>query len=91
MEVNHLACIDFVLCASPLAILGQLVLHEFIPEITLLLEFFFNVRRAALSYVVFVQVFLEHLERNSHLLRGPFLEDFLSLNWKVEVCGDLSP
>ena len=88
MEVNLLAFIDFVLCASPL---GQLVLHEFIPEITLLLEFFFKVKRAALPDVVFVQVFLERLERNSHLLHDPFLEDFLSLSWKVEVCGDLSP
>jgi hypothetical protein len=78
MEVFLLARIVFVLSCSLIAILGQLVLHEFIPESTP--EVFLKVWREALFDVVFVQAFLERLESNSHLLHDLFLEDFLFVN-----------
>jgi hypothetical protein len=90
MEVFLLARIVFVPSCSLLAVLGQLVQHEFIPESTLPLEVFLKVWREALFDVVFVQIFLEHLQSNSHLLHDPFLEDFLFANWKVEVLFHLS-
>ena len=91
MKVYLLARILFGFCCPFLTGLGQFILHKCIPKRTLFLEVLLEVWHAALLYVVFVQVLLERLERNSHLLRDPFLEDFLSLSWKVEVCGDLSP
>jgi hypothetical protein len=48
-------------------------------------------QREALFDVVFVHVFLERLESNSHLLHDPFLEDFLFFSWKIEVLFQISP
>jgi hypothetical protein len=76
MEVLLLARIVFVPSCSLLAILGQLVLYEFIPKRTLLLVVILKVLCEALFDVVFVQVFLERLESNSHLLHDPILQEF---------------
>src|SRR6185312_13551573 len=77
MKVHVLARVLFGLCCPFLAGLGQFVLHKCIPKWTLLLE----VWHAALLYVVFVQVLLKRLERNSHLLHDPILKDFFFVLW----------
>ena len=85
MEVLFLASILFGLCYSLLAILGQFVLHKCIPVRTLILEVLLKVWGEALFYVVFVQVFLERLESNSHLLHDPIIKDFFFVLWETEV------
>ena len=42
----------------------------------LLLEHFLKAWREALFDIVLVQIFLEYLESNSHLLHDPILKDF---------------
>jgi hypothetical protein len=76
MEVLLLARIVFAPTCSLLAILGQLVLHKFILKGTLLLVVILKVWREALFDVVFVQVFLERLESNSHLLHDQSFRTF---------------
>jgi hypothetical protein len=80
----------FVPSSSLLAILRQLVLHECIPIRMLLLEVFLKVWREALFDVIGVHIFLERLERNSHHLHDPFLQDFFFVIWEIEVHFHLS-
>ena len=91
MEVLLFASILFGLCCSLLTILGQFVLHKCIPIRTLILEVLLEVWGEAPFYVVFVQVFLKRLERNSHLLHDPILEDFFLVFWKAEVSFHICP
>jgi hypothetical protein len=91
MEVLPFASMFFVPSCSLLAVLGQLVLHEFIPIMTLLLEVLLKVWREALLDVIGIHVFLECLESNSHLLHDPFLQDFFFVIRKTEVHFHLSP
>ena len=91
MEVLLFASILLGLCCSLLAILRQFVLRKCIPIRTLILEVFLKVWREALFYLVFGQVFLERLERNSHLLHDPILEDFFFVLWKTEVPFHICP
>ena len=91
MKVYLLARVLFGLCCPFLVGLGQFVLHKCIPKSTLLLEVLLEVWHAALLYVVFVQVLLERLERNSHLLHDPILKDFFFVLWETEVLFDIYP
>ena len=61
------------------------------PIRTLLLEVFLEVWHEALLYEVFVQVLLERLESNSHLLHDPILKDFFFVLWETEVLFDICP
>ena len=91
MKVYLFAHVLFGLCCPFLAGLRQFVLHKCIPKRTLLLEVFLEVWHAALLYVVFVQVLLEHLERYSHLLHDTILKDFFFVLWETEVLFDIYP
>ena len=91
MKVYLLARILFGLCCPFLAGLGQFVLHKCIPKRTLLLEVLLEVWHTTLLYVVFVQVLLERLERNSHLLHDPILKDLFFVLWETEVLFDIYP
>src|SRR6185503_13811479 len=91
MKVYLLARVLFGLCYPFLAGLGQFVLHKCNPKRTLLLEVLLEVWHAALLYVVFVQVLLERLERNSHLLHDPILKDFFFVLWETEALFDICP
>ena len=89
MKVFLFARVLFGLFCPFLAGLGQFVLHKCNLKRTLLLEVFLEVWHAALLYVVFIQVLLERLERNSHLLHDPILKDFFFVLWETEVLFDI--
>ena len=91
MKVYLFARVLFGLCYPFLTGLGQFVLHKCIPKWTLLLEVLLEVWHAALLYVVFVQVLLERLERNRHLLHDPILKDFFFVLWETEVLFHIIP
>ena len=91
MKVFLFARVIFGLCCPFLTGLGQFVLHKCIPKRMLLLEVFLEVWHEALLYVVFVQVLLERLQRNSHLVRDPILKDFFFVLWETEVSFDICP
>ena len=91
MKVYLLSRVLFGLCCPFLTGLGQFVLHKCIPKRMLLLEVFLEVWHAALLYVVFVQILLERLERNSHLLHDPILKDLFFVLWETEVLFDICP
>ena len=91
MKVYLFARVLFGLCCPFLAGLGQFVLHKCIPKRMLLLEVLLEVWHAALLYVVFVQVLLERLERNIHLLHDSILKYFFFVLWKTEVLFDIYP
>ena len=61
------------------------------PKMTFLHEVLLEVWHAALLYVVFVQVLLERLERNIHLLHDLILKDFFFVLWETEVLFDIFP
>ena len=75
MKVYLFARVIFGLYRHFPAVLGEFVLHECIPIRTLLLEVFLEVWHEALLSEVFVQVFLEHMESNSHLLGSGSLQE----------------
>ena len=89
MKVYLFARVLFGLCCPFLAGLGQFVLHKCIPKRTLFLEVLLEVWHVALLYVVYVQVLLERLERNSHLLHDPIHKDFFFVLWEIEVLFDI--
>src|SRR6185312_1584636 len=91
MKVYLLAHVLFGLCCPFLAGLEQFVLHKYIPKRTLLLEVLLEVWHAALLYVVFVQVLLERLERNIHLLHDPILKDFFFVLLETKLLFDICP
>ena len=91
MEVLFLASILFGLCCSLLTVLRQFILHKCISIRSLILEVFVKVWCEALFDVVFVQVFLERLKRNIHLLHDPILKYFFFVLWKTEVLFDIYP
>jgi len=91
MEVLFLASILFVLCCSLVAVLGQFVLHKCILVRTLILEVLLKFWGEALFYVVFVQVFLERLKCNGHLLHDPILKQLFVLLRNTEVSFHICP
>src|SRR6185369_4410829 len=91
MEVLVFAHILLGLGCLLLAILGRLVLHECLPIRTLILEVFLEVRCESLFNIIFVQIFLERLKSNSHLIHDPILKQLLFVLWKAEVSFHICP
>ena len=91
MEVLLFARILLGLGCLLLAILGRLVLHECLPIRMLILEVFLEVRRELLFNIIFVQIFLERLKSNSHLLHDPILKQLFFVLRKGEVPFDICP
>src|SRR6185295_11894019 len=88
MDVLLFARILFGLGCLLLAILGQLVQHECLPIWTLILEVFLE---ESLLNIIFVQIFLERLKSNSHLLHDPILEKLFFVLRKAEVPFHICP